>query len=184
MNTLVLFGSPHENGYTKLLLDYFLSFAPKSKIYKVDSYKAKISPCIGCEGCKKTGICIFRDMDEINFLINSSDVIIIAFPIYNASVPSPLKSVLDRFQPFYFSRKKNIIKNKKVVILTSQGSNSIDYSQIIVAQIVPAIKIIGGNFCGMLSLKGTDDENFDIDKFYIKSKNNIKHMISNLYNIN
>ena len=56
MNTLVLFGSPHENGYTKLLLDYFLSFAPKSKIYKVDSYKAKISPCIGCEGCKKTGI--------------------------------------------------------------------------------------------------------------------------------
>ncbi len=183
MKVLILFGSPHENGYTSLLLNHFLKFLPPYNITKINAYKEMISPCIDCGKCKKTGKCIFKDMNKINEHINISDFIIIASPVYNAAFPAPLKSIFDRFQPYYYSRHKNKIKKKKIVLLLTQGSEKINYEKIIFPQILPIIKIIGGELCGNIILSGTDNKNLDIDKFYIKSENKISKIIEKFNDI-
>lgn len=177
MKILVLFGSPHEKGFTRGLLDFFLGFLNKNcEVTVVNSYEKLVRACIGCEKCK-SGKCVFNDMEKINFLVNSSDVIVIASPIYNASFPAPLKAIFDRFQPYYFKRN-NI--DKKFVLLLTAGSKKIDYLPIILAQINPVIKILGGNLLGEITLKGTDCLNkFDIDKFYLKSENKARNIIEN-----
>ena len=183
MKVLILFGSPHENGYTSLLLNHFLEFLPSCEIVKIDAYKENVAPCIDCGKCKKIGKCVFSDMNKINEYIDSSDFIIIASPIYNASFPAPLKSIFDRFQPYYFSRYISKPKKKKVLTLFTQGTEKTDYEKIIFPQIFPIIKIIGGEICGNLILKGTDNKKLDIDKCYIKSENIIKVIINNLNSI-
>lgn len=185
-NILVLFGSPHKNGYTSFVLDYFLKFLPNFSVDCVYAYDEMIKPCIGCNKCKKTYNCIFRDMDNMNVLLSKSDFIIIASPIYNASFPAPLKSIFDRMQNYYFARKssKFISDNKKkVLLLLTQGSKSIDYEPIILSQINPIIKIFGGELIGNFTWKDTDNSNLDIDKFYIKSENKVKNIINRIDSI-
>ena len=185
-NILVLFGSPHKRGYTSLLLKYFLKFLPDFSVNYIYAYDEMIKPCTGCNKCRKTYSCIFRDMDNINTLLRKSDFIIIASPIYNASFPAPLKSIFDRMQNYYFARKtyKFISENKKkVLLLLTQGSRNIDYEPIILPQINPIIKIIGGELIGNFILKDTDNSDLDIDKFYIKSENDIKNIINRIDSI-
>ncbi len=181
---VVLFGSPHKQGYTSKLLKYFLKFLSNFSVETINAYDLEIKACVGCWKCKDSGECIFRDMDRIRELLIECDLVIIAFPVYNASYPAPLKAILDRLQIFYFSRHKtDILKNKAAVILFSQGAKNIDYEPVLFAQINPIIKILNASVAGSLGLKGTDDPNLDIDKFYIKSKIKIENIINNLYNI-
>ncbi len=180
-NILVLFGSPHKRGYTSLLLEYFLKFLSDYSVKYIYAYDEIIKPCIGCNKCKNTYKCIYRDMDNINMLLSKSDFIIIASPIYNASFPAPLKAIFDRMQNYYFARKTSqfISENKKkILLLLTQGSKNIDYEPIILPQINPIIKILGGELIGNFILKDTDNINFDIDKFYIKSENKVKNIIN------
>ena len=182
---IIFFGSPHKSGYTAKLLNYFLKFFSNVNVTIVKAYEENIRPCIGCESCRNSSICVFRDMDRINTLLKKSGRIIIASPIYNASFPSPLKSILDRMQVYYFSRnilESTLVRKKKAVILLTQGSETVDYEDIIRAQTVPAIKLMGADVVDILTLKGTDNKNLDIDKFYIKSENKIRNIISKFNN--
>ncbi len=183
---LVFFGSPHESGYTAKFLNHFLKFFSGFNVNMVKAYEENIKPCIGCENCKIGSICIFRDMDRINILLKKSSGIVIAAPIYNASFPSPLKSIFDRMQVYYFFRralKSTYLNKKKAVILLTQGSEKADYEKIINVQINPVIKLMGADLIDTLTLKGTDNKNLDIDKFYIKSENKIRNIISNFDSI-
>lgn len=183
MKVTVLFGSPRKKGYTSLLLKIFLKLMPECEISVVDCYKQSVKPCIDCRKCRENYRCIFRDMDKINSLVEESDVLIVASPIYNASFPAPLKAILDRFQPYYFARNSLKAKNKKIILLLTCGSKKRDYKEIISPQIKPIIKILGGEFCGEIILRGTDCEKLDIDKFYIKSENEIRSILSKLGDI-
>lgn len=177
----ILYGSPHENGNTFKLLKYFLKFLPSFSVSWVNAYKENVKACIDCGICKDQKRCIYEDMSFINKILTDSSLYIIATPIYNASFPAPLKSIFDRLQPYYHSRK-GILINKSAVLLMSQGSGTIDYEDIIVRQIKPVIRILGAKLSGILTLKNTDNENLDIDKFYIKSENKIGEIISKINN--
>ena len=182
-NACVLFGSPHKQGYTSKLLKYFLKFLPDYSVHVVDAYKQNVNPCIGCGRCLKDYACIFEDMEAINSYLVSSDLLIIASPVYNASFPAPLKAIFDRLQRFYFARSQPKIysfKKKSVLILLTQGSGNIDYWPVIYAQISPILKVLNAKLCEKFILMDTDSKNLDIDKFYIKSKNKIETIISNL----
>ena len=179
----ILYGSPHEKGYTYKLLRYFINFLPSFYcLNKINAYKEKIEPCIDCGFCKKHyKKCIFKDMNKIYECLDISNLYIIASPVYNASFPAPLKSIFDRLQPYYFLRN-NIVQNKRAIILLTQGSYSIDYRSILINQLEPILKVLGAKIIGDIILEGTDDENLDIDKFYIKSENKIRNIVSKLDN--
>ena len=66
MKILVLFGSPHENGFTRGLLDFLLAFLDKNcEVTVVNSYDEAVRPCIGCEKCK-SGKCVFNDYGAVH----------------------------------------------------------------------------------------------------------------------
>lgn len=122
----VLFSSPHKNGKTKKLLSSFVK--PLEKQFNIEifnTYDNIISPCIDCKKCIKSGFCNFNDLETLSINLESCDIIIIASPIYNFGFPSPLKSVLDRFQLYYnFYIENNrckIEKSKEIVLLLTCG---------------------------------------------------------------
>ncbi len=127
---LVLFASPHENGYTRRLLQEFLS-GLSEKHWNVDffdAYKHSIRPCIACGRCRTDAQCIYEDMDELDALLRKCDLVIVASPVYNLSFPAPLKAVMDRFQRyfeayFFNNRRQPIEKRRQAVLLFTMGKN-------------------------------------------------------------
>jgi len=56
-------------------------------------------PCLGCGACSTTGQCIVRDgMQEVYEAVRWADTLLVACPVYFASVSAQLKTVIDRFQ--------------------------------------------------------------------------------------
>jgi multimeric flavodoxin WrbA len=66
---------------------------------------AGVSVCLGCNACSKAGVCIQRDgMDDVNAQLDAADAIAVATPVYFATVPAVLKTLLDRCQPYWVRR--------------------------------------------------------------------------------
>ncbi|MCD6499673.1 MAG: flavodoxin family protein [Deltaproteobacteria bacterium] len=64
-----------------------------------------VQPCVGCDDCRTTGRCsIGDDMDGLYPLLRSSQVIIVASPIFFRGLPSSLKAVVDRCQCLWADR--------------------------------------------------------------------------------
>jgi multimeric flavodoxin WrbA len=69
--------------------------------------------CIECETCKQTTVCIYQDeMLEIQHALNRADAALVISPIFFAGVPSQLKALLDRLQPYYWKRQKLLEQGK------------------------------------------------------------------------
>ncbi len=99
-------GSPRKYGNTARLLEAALAGAriAGAEAVRVDLYDYEIRPCLGClsdveEACRIP--CVIRDgMDEIYGLIEESDGIIIATPIYWFNVSGVVKNLVDRMTAF------------------------------------------------------------------------------------
>ncbi|MBE5949042.1 MAG: flavodoxin family protein [Lachnospiraceae bacterium] len=130
MKTLILNGSPRENGNTASLIDII-----KEKIdgeYRViDTYRCSISPCVDCRFCWENRGCIIDDeMQEVYDYIQMCDNILIASPIYFSELTGKLLDVGSRLQTYFsskfFRKEEPIAKSKKgAVVLVGGGDGSI-----------------------------------------------------------
>ena len=105
-----IMGSPRKNKNTDILLDTFTNGVLENgyTVEKINLIEKKISPCIACGYCEKTGKCIIKDdMDEIYSLFDEGDIFVIASPLYFNTVSSFTKIVIDRCQK-YFSLKYSL----------------------------------------------------------------------------
>ena len=134
MNFLVINGSPRTLGNTDKLLNAFLSSVPKENKVKVfNTYELMATPCNACGYCKASDGCSKKDLENFFGYYAESDVIIVATPVYNFTVPAPLKALLDRFQRFYEAKhrrgKEKVFQNPKkaILIVTSGGDGRIGY---------------------------------------------------------
>lgn len=100
-------GSPRRNGNSDRLLDACLEGA-RSAGADTDLLvvaDAGIAPCRGCNACSSTGECVVRDGAQAAFaLIDAADAIVIASPVYFATVPAVLKALYDRCQQYWARR--------------------------------------------------------------------------------
>jgi multimeric flavodoxin WrbA len=103
LKTLIINGSPRKNGDTAALLDV-LKAALKGEITEISAYYDKISPCIDCRACWKTGKCVIKDRMELIY-DDDFDNVIIASPVHMSNLPGPLISLAGRFQAHYASGK-------------------------------------------------------------------------------
>jgi multimeric flavodoxin WrbA len=105
---LGLAGSPRRHANSETLLDAALRGAEESgaeteKI--IASALHKVTPCINCAHCMKTGQCRIQDeMQEIYPKLDRADGLVVASPIYFMGVSAFLKVLVDRCQ-CYWSRK-------------------------------------------------------------------------------
>lgn len=100
-NILILMGSPRRKGNTDILTDAFIEGAKTNynNITKINVCKSKINSCISCSYCSlHNGECFQKDgMDEIYSLLEKTDIVVFASPLYFYGFSSQLKAVIDRF---------------------------------------------------------------------------------------
>ena len=113
VQVLGISGSPHRHGNTETLLDSFLDGARNAgaDVEKVVLKDLHYSPCLGCNACHKTGICVVKD-DAVALLdhILEVDCIAVASPIYSMGITAELKGLIDRAQ--YVWAQKFILKTR------------------------------------------------------------------------
>ncbi len=131
MKTLILNGSPRENGDTAGLIRALKKKLPgESKT--VDAYRCNISPCIDCRYCwEHSGCAVMDGMQEVYRCIQECDNILIASPVYFSELTGKLLDLGSRLQTYYcavsFRKEKPLIKEKKgAVILVGGGDGRMD----------------------------------------------------------
>lgn len=171
MKALVLKGCTRKNGKTDKLLNSFLKGLEDSKcrVEIIDAVENKVSPCTGCLYCEKTGNCIIKDdMQEIYKKVEESDIIIIASPVYFASVTAQLKAMIDRFQTLFSRRyilKTNTeTKRKGYLVFTAGLTNP---KEIVAMEVLAKFTMLSCNSTleEMIYAMNTDHEEISEEKF-------------------
>lgn len=96
---LAILGSPHSNGTTAAMLECAVLASKKAgyDVTKINLYEKQLCFCTGCRACIRTGICIHKDdLQKIASLLQECHVVILAAPVYWASIPAPVKNLFDR----------------------------------------------------------------------------------------
>lgn len=121
-NVLVISGSPRKGGNSDILCDEFIKGAETGgniieKIYFQDK---NINYCLGDMGCQQTNKCSQEDdMEEILNKMVSSDVIVMATPVYFYTMCGQMKTFIDRTTPRYRDMKN---KEFYFIITAAVGS--------------------------------------------------------------
>lgn len=100
-------GSPRRHGNSEQLLEACLEGAREAgaPVRLLVAGEAAVAPCRGCNACSLTGECVVRDsMRDVYPLLDAAAAIVVSTPVYFATVPAVLKSVIDRCQPYWARR--------------------------------------------------------------------------------
>lgn len=122
---LVLTGSPNKFGNTKSIVHELLKEVQEEIVY-FDAYETKISSCTDCKFCSyKSGCKCNDEMSSIYRLLERTDTLIIASPLYFATLSGELINLLSRFQTYfagkYIRKDKNPKIKKSLFIVTAGG---------------------------------------------------------------
>lgn len=102
MKCAVLFGSPRKEGNTASLLAPFVEELKVlgAEVEYIDLYEKQIEPCLGCMVCQdrmhELGCVHEDDFAYVFDVMESSDLIIFATPIYAWYCTAPMKALADR----------------------------------------------------------------------------------------
>ncbi|XMB85509.1 flavodoxin family protein [Mycoplasmatota bacterium WC44] len=121
---LILNGSPNKSGQTIQLINTLVSNLDEEYII-INAYELDIIPCTDCKYCDKLDGCSKKDdMDEVYDLLKSSNKLIIASPLYFATISSKLLDIITRFQTYFakkFVRKGEVLKIEKSLLICTAG---------------------------------------------------------------
>ena len=125
---VVLCGSPRPKGRSAALADalaHELAAAnPQDSIIALSVADADIRGCVGCNGCRKTGTCVYRDdMQAVMEALASADELHVVSPVYFAGPPSQLKALLDRLQPLYWKETRRQPKRPAYLHVVGEGGD-------------------------------------------------------------
>lgn len=127
MHITILNGSPRKNGNTEIMVDEFLRGAEESghQVEKMNLAGKKIAGCLGCEYCfSHDGVCVQKDdMAAILEILDRTDLVVFASPIYWFDITGPLKCVIDRM---YARGKKGFHFHKTMLMLDSASDGVYD----------------------------------------------------------
>ncbi len=105
---LGIYGSPRRGGNTDRLLDKALEGAKAAgaETKAVYARDLKMSGCIECGGCDKTGKCVVQDeMQGVYPLLEEADVVLLASPVFFYGVTAQVKALIDRAQALWSKRR-------------------------------------------------------------------------------
>ena len=103
MKTLIINGSPRKNGDTAALLDTFTNHLEGE--VKIVSHEDRISPCYDCRFCKSYDGCPINDaMQDVYEYLEDCDNVVLASPIWFASLSGPALTIASRLQTRFCAR--------------------------------------------------------------------------------
>lgn len=161
MKTLILFGSPRENGNTKDLVNLFINEL-KGISEIIESYKINFDSCTDCRACFHNNTCSINDFitNELYNKIDEANNIVIASPVYFHSVTGELKRLIDRLQKYWSGHiRGDFEKNytKKGAYLITGGAPSFENQFSCTEVLINAVfKELSAECVGGVSVAGTD----------------------------
>ncbi len=120
---LAIFASPRKHGYSSTLHGVFLEQLSAYTVTRVHVYDLNINPCIACGRCRDEFVCpIEDDMEMIYRLMDECSFMSISTPLFFSGPPSPLKTLIDRCQPFWERRRRgDVCASRKKSFLIAVG---------------------------------------------------------------
>jgi multimeric flavodoxin WrbA len=186
MKTLVFFGSARKKSHTKDLLNMVLKDL-NGEVEIVDAYRSDISPCIDCKYCWENRGCSINDyMQKVYPKIDEADNIIFASPLYFNNVPGPLKSIIDRCQVYWASRKRKQeknIKEKKALLLVCGGAPSYNNQFLAIELVLKGmLKDLNAEIVGNIYVPNTDKVPVVENKKVLKKASKLALKLKKPYN--
>lgn len=148
---LVINGSPRaQEGYTNLLLGHFVKGMQKvcENVKVIQLRDFNLNECCGCWYCwqRGEGKCIYDSKDDgrrLLLLMEESDLIVLAFPLYSDGLPAGLKKLIDRrvaaLKPFMENgiwktrHPRRVLKEQALAVLSVSGFTEKDHFQAVKA---------------------------------------------------
>ncbi len=106
-----IYCSPRQGGNTDTLLDAALKGAEDAgaAVQRVYLRDLQFVPCQNCPVCRTEGVCEIKDdMTVVYEALDNNDVIVLAAPVYFASLCAQAKAMIDRCQPYWV--RKYVLK--------------------------------------------------------------------------
>lgn len=123
---LVIEASARKDSLTGRLAHFAVSLFGECEAVYYNVFSQSILPCDGCNYCEKEKTCRHGDLKDFFSKYENADVIIFSTPVYNESVPAPLKALIDRFQVYYTrfyseNKKQPVKKRRKAFFIATSG---------------------------------------------------------------
>ena len=122
--TIILNGSPRVKGNTAFLIEELKKHL-QGEVIELSAFRSNIAPCVDCRGCWETAKCVVKDEMQV-FYDDDFDNVVIASPVYFATLPGPMLGVISRMQPWhaamFFINKPLVQKEKKSAVILTAGS--------------------------------------------------------------
>lgn len=131
-NAVIFRGSPRKNGNTNALTDVVAGKLSSKgwSVREFDLYDMDILPCLACRQCQQdwsTVSCARQDdMARIFEAIESSELLLLASPVYSWYCTPPMKAMLDRLvyaMNMYYGgqRGPSLWQGKRLALITTCG---------------------------------------------------------------
>lgn len=138
MKRLIIVGSPRSNGRSahlaEMLFEACIDECPDDEVSLAPVSELAISACVGCDGCRNSEghACVFEDdMDEIREILDESDELIVVSPVYFSGAPAPMKALLDRLQPYFWTWEAGGNRRPMTLHIIGEGAGPNGYDALI-----------------------------------------------------
>ena len=153
---LVLYCSARKNGNSAKLAASFIQGATNSghQITECFLTDKHIGPCLACNHCQThNGHCIQKDdMNAILGLLQESDTLVIAAPVYYLGFPGSLKMLIDRT----YAESAIGRKITASILLTTACKKEEHITNVMVQYYHALADYLGWENLGVISAKGVD----------------------------
>lgn len=152
MKILVIQGSPHKEGSSNILAEQFQAGAEKAghEVSVFDAAHAKIAPCIACEYChtKGGGVCCQQDdMEALKQMILSSDMVVLATPLYFFNMSAQMKLAVDRLYAFLGEMSRQV---KQMALIVAANNPNPHIMDCVVTNYLSIVNFLGVKNAGMI----------------------------------
>lgn len=162
-HVLGIAGSPRRGGNSDALLEAALEGARDagSETHVLVAAEAGLEPCQGCDACARTGECVKPDAwPDVFAEIDAADAIVVASPVYFATVPGVLKILYDRMQPYWV--RAHVLKQPRLprrpgaAILVRAGGDPYGFDAA-EATTRSVLAVLGVDVIDVLKVSGVDE---------------------------
>lgn len=162
-------GSPREGGNTDILLAQAMSaFAGQEVQTKTVFLRdLKISPCLHCGGCVKTGECVIDDdMQKLYPDLCDAEFVVLSSPLFFMGVSAQTKTMIDRCQALWIANyvlkppptPNNCHRNRRGIFICVGGSSPEEAFYPARATVKAWFNVLGVTYTGELLVSGVDEK--------------------------
>lgn len=171
------------------LFEACIDECPEDEVSLASVSTLEIQPCQGCDACKIlnpdvavvgalsqdaandvpaeekytfAALCaIHDDMTEVRELLDEADELIVVSPVYFSGAPAQMKALLDRLQPYFWTRESLAKKRPATLHIVGEGGDPHGYAPLI-GVMRSAFSCAGFTFERALDWVGKIDESGEI----------------------